>query len=446
MIKILNNFFETRSQIIIKNFDVHLCNILLVLIILLPISLITGPFIPDLTIVLSTIFFLYLTFKYKLFKYFNNFIIKFLLLFWIYLVFSSLISESYLFSLKSSFFYIRFIIFSCFVYFLIDNYKNFKKLFMNCLVIAFSFVILDSLYQYSSGESLFGNDKPNLRLTGPFGDRQIVGSYLSRLSVLLFFLYYFFPFKINIKFLVLTILIILTVLLSGERASLFFITFIFLGISFLLFSFKKFLLSFLLYSLLITALINSIPSLKERLITQTIKGLAISKSYVETKNQGEKEYFNNKPKKGFYIFSKGHEAHYSSALSIFIDNKIFGAGPNMFRKICSDPKHFKLQQSCTTHPHNFMMQILAETGVVGAIFFIFTLIFFAKNCIKYIYVSIFNNKIINLKNTKTFILNLGFFTNIFIIFLPNGNFFNNYLCATIFLPLGFHLNHLNDNK
>ena len=317
---------------------------------------------------------------------------------------------------------------------------------MICLIIAFSFVIIDSLYQYSVGESLFGNDKPNLRLTGPFGDRQIVGSYLARLSALLFFLYYFFPFKINLKLLVATTLIVVTILLSGERTSFFFISFVFMGISLTLFSFKRFLISLFLYFLFIVALISSSSSLKERIVTQTLKGFAISKSHMNIQNSSEKKYFDDKPKKGFYLFSKGHEAHYFAALSIFNDNKIFGAGPNMFRKACFDPKHFKQQQSCTTHPHNFMMQILAETGIIGAIFFIFALIYFLKNFIKYIRIFMINNHTQNLKSVKTFILDLGFFVNIFIIFLPSGNFFNNYLCAIIFLPLGFYLNNLNNNK
>tara|TARA_B100000787_G_C16195153_1_gene300239 strand:- start:1500 stop:2441 length:942 start_codon:yes stop_codon:yes gene_type:complete len=313
-------------------------------------------------------------------------------------------------------------------------------------MVAFSFVILDSIYQYFANTSLFGNIKPSSRLTGPFGDRQIVGSYLARLSALLFFLYYFFPFKLNTKFLVLAILIAVTVLLSGERTSFFLITFIFVGISFIIFSFKNFLLSFFTYFLLTILIISSSPSIKERIVTQTLKGLAISQTKLIT--DGEKNYFKNKPKKGFYVFSGGHEAHYLAALSIFSDNKIFGAGPNMFRKVCSDSKHFKEPQSCTTHPHNFMLQILAEIGIVGFIFFMFALAFFLKKIIKYLGNLKFNNKnqLSNLKNIKTLILDVGFLANIFIIFLPSGNFFNNYLCATIFLPLGFYLHNLNNNE
>ena len=63
---------------------------------------------------------------------------------------------------------------------------------------------------------------------------------------------------------------------------------------------------------------------------------------------------------------------------MFLENKIFGVGPNMFRVKCSDSKYFIEQSSCTTHPHNFTIQILAETGIIGLVFYmiIFLLLFY----------------------------------------------------------------------
>ena len=76
-----------------------------------------------------------------------------------------------------------------------------------------------------------------------------------------------------------------------------------------------------------------------------------------------------KQKKGFYLFSRAHEVHYATAIKMFVDNKILGVGPNMFRKKCREDKFFIESSSCTTHPHNTILQLLAETGLLGLSFF-----------------------------------------------------------------------------
>ena len=122
--------FEQIPDTEIKSKNDILCiNILLVISLLLPLFLLTGPFLPDLTIVLCALFFIYLTFKYKLFHYYNNLLVKFLIFFWVYISINSLLAENIFFSLKSSFFYIRFLLFSLFIFFLITNYKYFIKYF-----------------------------------------------------------------------------------------------------------------------------------------------------------------------------------------------------------------------------------------------------------------------------------------------------------------------------
>ena len=53
---------------------------------------------------------------------------------------------------------------------------------------------------------------------------------------------------------------------------------------------------------------------------------------------------------------------------------------------------------------------------------------------------------LSLKQVKLYFLNIGFVVNAFIFILPNGNFFNNYLNAIIYLPLGFYLYQLNKHE
>ena len=55
---------------------------------------------------------------------------------------------------------------------------------------------------------------------------------------------------------------------------------------------------------------------------------------------------------------------------MFKDHKLIGVGPKMFREFCKKP-HYNVipeqdrsQDGCSTHPHNFYLEILTETGIV----------------------------------------------------------------------------------
>ena len=109
--------------------DEYYLNFLYTIVLLFPLFLLTGPFLPDLTIVICSLSFIYFILKYNLSNYLGNLFFKIFIVFWIYIVFVSLISDNILFSLKSSFFYIRFIFFSLFVFFLLNNFKFFPKFF-----------------------------------------------------------------------------------------------------------------------------------------------------------------------------------------------------------------------------------------------------------------------------------------------------------------------------
>ena len=81
-------------------------------------------------------------------------------------------------------------------------------------------------------------------------------------------------------------------------------------------------------------------------------------------------------KKRFIIFSYGHETLYRTAFNMFLDRPIIGHGPKMFRIKCSDPKYAEVVgtsergiSSCMTHPHNFYIQLLAETGLIVFLYY-----------------------------------------------------------------------------
>ena len=77
----------------------------------------------------------------------------------------------------------------------------------------------------------------------------------------------------------------------------------------------------------------------------------------------------------FFIFSSHHHSHYVTALNMFKKNIIFGVGPEKFRDNCRLINYSSGQDPCSTHPHNILMQIMSETGLVGLIFFLLVFIF-----------------------------------------------------------------------
>ena len=398
-------------------------NFLSYLVILLPVFLISGPFLSDMTIsilAVSSFFFL----RNKKF-YFNNFFI-FFIIFWILIIISSLFSDYKLISLKSSFLYFRFFMFSLFVWWILEINKNILNKIYTVLIFCFLIIIIDSIFQYFNGSNIL---KMKIiredRISSFFGDELIMGSYLMRLFPLLVALSFFFYKKnkhekylyISIIFL---IFIQITIFLSGERTS-----FILFNLSILLFilflnNFKQTrILIFLIYSIVLSLLLISESPFKKRIINLTLTDSQVLEF-----------------KKPNYIFSKQYHEHYLSAFKMFQDNILIGIGPKNFREKCKEKKYNFSKLTCSNHPHNMPLQLLSETGVFS--FFLYLILNFLvwSSLLKNIYTKIFYKKF-NLDNVQISLL-IGMAIMIFPL-SPNGNIFNNWLSIIIFYPVGFLL-------
>lgn len=408
-----------------------LINLLSYCMYLLPILLVTGPFLPDLFISISSVIFLIICFVRNDWRYFNNIFFKVFIIFYCYILVRSLFYSLDFSEIKSIIFYIRFGVFSIFIYFLCNLNKEFTKNFTRVIFFLIIFLIFDAFIQYHFGYDIIGIKKYSVdRISGVFGSDAKLGSYISRLfpiSLVYFFLYN--NKKNNIfdaKYFLFLILVFLGILITGERTALFLFL---LSILLIFIINKNFLKNIFLYFatfVLIFFIFTKFDSdLNQRMVVHTKSQLNIS---------GEK----------IKIFSNDHQNHYLIAYKMFQDNILFGQGPTSFRHMCSKDK-FKLENNlgCTTHPHNIYIQSLAEIGLVGFSFLSFCFIFVYFNIIKNI-LSNYNQKLSN-NNFHIHILLVTISLSLFPI-APTGNLFNNWMSIIFYIPIGFFLNEYFKSK
>ena len=146
----------------------NLINILGLFLILLPIFLISGPFLSDLTVsLLAVSSFFILRDK----KFFQNYYVLFFIFFWIIILSSSFLSENKILSLKSSIFYFRFFCFSLIIWWILENNKKIIKKIYIVLIICFAALIFDSIFQYINGKNIFNMEiVVKNRISSFFGD------------------------------------------------------------------------------------------------------------------------------------------------------------------------------------------------------------------------------------------------------------------------------------
>ena len=395
----------------------------------LPFLIISGPFLPDLAISLMGIFCLFnfkTYFNLDALKNIKKFII-FLFIFYFFILLSSLLSEDILFSFESSFFYFRFIFFLVLSCSIISSNESFTKYFLYALILSFLVLSIDGIYEFIFDFNLLGVKGPENRISGLFGNEWIIGSYLIRLLPILVGLFLLNLKKINFTIKILSVSAIflssLTIGLSGERTALLLWTiFFFINFLFIIRNYKFNKLTFLM--ILILSIIISPIFLNDNLNKRITLDL--------------KTHSSIDPNKSVYT------SMYLTSFSMFVERPLLGHGPKMYRIKCDDFK--KSFNSCNTHPHNFYMQLLAETGIIGFFFvFSFFIFLFYRIIIMFLFINKYKKNILNFFG----ILNLliAIFINFWPL-IPTGSFFNNRYSLFLYIPIVIYFSFLvkKDNK
>lgn len=397
-------------------------NIYLLLFVL--ISLSTGPLLPELGIISIIFFFIYK----KLYLNLNN---KTKIIFYIFLLFYLIINISNLSiitekisSYKVSFFYFRFLIYILFI-----NLLYFQNTFNNnkylIFVYFYLFIILDGIFQYYFGFNFFGIEKQGYKISGVFGDDQILGSFLVKLLPLVLFFIINSSIEKNYKFtlsITTIILSIITVIISNEFNSiLLMLLFILLYVPIIIKKKFKLFLGLIIILFAFTQ-ISALKDQKDRVLSV---------------------YNNVTSEQSSIIDSYG--SMIKTSILIWQENKYLGAGIKSYKHLSQKEKYKVSIYSTEVHPHNYYFQLLAETGLIG-FSFLLILILLASIHFTLSFKEIFKN--INFNNNYMISKNLisaGLFINIF-PFVPTGNFFNNWLSVIIFTYIGLFSAIILDKK
>ena len=208
--------------------------------------------------------------------------------------------------------------------------------------------------------------------------------------------------------------------MSGERAAFFFMNLSAIFIIILIKEFQKFrLITFVLAIISVFFLSINYSKLSDRMFLSPLKNMEIIDGFEK-----------------IIIFTPAHDSLIRTAYNMFESQPIFGHGPKMFRIKCADQKYAEGISPCITHPHNFYVQLLAETGFLGFLFLLSALFYI-------IYISFKQFKSIILKQKRPIsdyqvCLLAGMLITVWPL-TTNGNFFNNWLMIVYALPVGFYL-------
>ena len=325
-----------------------------VLVFLIPISLATGPAAPDIIISLSSLIFLYEYHK-TIFsrKFLSDKVVIVFIAFWLYLIVNSLIND--IGYLGKSIVIIRFF-FLIFIFQICLTDVNKNKVLIKYWIYFLIFVIFVTFLQRIDGnyENIFGIRGNSHRLTLLLHDKLAIGNYL--IKVFPFMIAYLLIYEKKYYFcMILSIVFIITVVLSGERAaSIILLTYLVMLLAVIRIRFALSLI-FLIISLIYLTSFVDLSTFKESAINYRLDRFYFILEIIKQPN--------------LYIESAWGQLNFAG-LYLFKSNYLFGIGPNSFEYICNSILKINFDIVCSTHPHNYIIELLSSLGLLGAFLFL----------------------------------------------------------------------------
>ena len=344
-------------------------NFLSILLSLMPISFIAGNMIININIIFILLVSLFFYGK-KIFQFNYLLLDKLIIIYFLLIIFTGFYNyyffdlenvNSYIISPTKSLLFLKYLILYLIIRFLVSNGLISLKLFFISCALSSVFVSLDIFYQFYNGKDIFGLETVGIgrKLSGPFGDELIAGSFIQRFSLFAFFVFPIFFSKYSnkiSKFLIpiLFVIFLLGIILSGNRMPMILFIFSIFLILLLQKQTRKFFIPFIIiFGVIFSILFNfnvevrtNFKNLNKQLTTMSTLILS-----------GDYNNYNN----------TSYLREFSSFYETWLMNKYIGGGIKNFRFYCHHrPKIEKNAKFiCNMHPHNYYLEILTETGIVG---------------------------------------------------------------------------------
>jgi O-antigen ligase len=421
------------------------------LISFLPLSLMLGNLIINTNIILICLLGLKI-YKFEIFKVDQKIFQYLFYSFFLYLILITLLrnihnlDDNVLYKehIFKSFFYLRFLIFFLVINKVVEKQEfNLQLFFLSASF--FSLILaIDILVQFYFGSDIFGNKIIINRPSGFFGDENIAGGYLQKLSLfLILFAHCYFTFikknKINIYLIFFSSFSLISILITSNRMS--FLIFLF-SITFIFFSLiknkKKFLLLMSIFLISVITLIKYNPYLDRSfgLFSHEVKIIIVNASKLFYTKQTKKiTTFADEDLEKITKQGVGYLVIFNSGIQQWKEKKILGRGLKSFRINCQ----YIRGQTCSTHPHNYFIEILLDTGVLGLIILYLIFILSTINYLKFYKKNL---------NASSIVKSTPFFLIIFFEFFPlrsTGSFFttNNSVIIFFFLAIFINISRIN---
>ena len=405
-----------------------------------PVSLIAGSLVVNLNIII----FLLLGLSYFIInriKVHLNFSNISLLLFFFVLITSSFLNKDLIgiSNFLKSILLLKFFLLYIFIETLIYNKKIDLNFFFKICLFAITFVAIDLVIQFLFGKNILGYEPWEGRITGIFEHEAIAGAYLQKIFIfsLSGALIIFFPNK-GKNFWFFTLILIIVIFGSFVASNR---------------------ISFLILFFLIIILIIFYKIFRKNLFLSMVIALPVFFYYYQTDIQTNIKYkgfvnkivqfsnfdkstlsekqpiLDNAPKKKTL---NNHAKIYLTTYKSFKDNILLGHGLKSFRYNCNS--YLKEQNTlCSTHPHNYHLEVLHDTGIIGFIL----ISIFSFSLVGKTFLRIKTKNLSSLEKIIISLILLNFLIELF-PFKSTGSFFTTWNGTLLWVSIAF-VNYKNDS-